>query len=40
MTVEPYYWFEGISSTGKIVTIPAKYCIPTLDPKLKGRASK
>ena len=35
MTIPPYYWFKGISSTGKIVTIPAKYCTPTLDPKLK-----
>jgi branched-chain amino acid transport system substrate-binding protein len=35
MTVPPYYWFKDISSTGKIVTIPAKYCIPYLDPKLK-----
>jgi branched-chain amino acid transport system substrate-binding protein len=37
MTVPPYYWFKGISSVGKIVTVPAKYCTPTLDPKLKGR---
>jgi hypothetical protein len=40
MTIPPYYWFKGISNTGKILTIPAKYCIPRLDPKLKGRASK
>jgi len=35
MTVPPYYWFKDISSTGKVVTIPAKYCTPRLDPKLK-----
>ena len=40
MTIPPYYWFKGCSSVGKIVTIPAKYCMPTLDPKLKGRASR
>lgn len=40
MTIPPYYWYNGISYIGKIVTIPSKYCIPTLDPKLKGRASK
>jgi branched-chain amino acid transport system substrate-binding protein len=40
MTVEPYYWFKDISNVGEIVTIPAAYCTPTLDPALKGRASK
>jgi hypothetical protein len=40
MTIPPYCWFKGSSYIGKIVTIPAKYCIPTLDPKLKGRAQK
>ena len=40
MTIPPYYWFKGSCYIGKIVTIPAKYCIPTLDPKLKGRARK
>ncbi|MBW2142066.1 MAG: hypothetical protein JRG97_13525 [Deltaproteobacteria bacterium] len=40
MTIPPYYWFKGISSLGEIIIIPAKYCTPTLDPALKGRASK
>ena len=40
MTIPPYYWFKGSSYIGKIVTIPARYCVPTLDPKLKGRAGK
>jgi ABC-type branched-subunit amino acid transport system substrate-binding protein len=40
MTIPPYCWFKGSSYIGKIVTIPAKYCLPTLDPKLKGRAQK
>ena len=35
MTIPPYYWFKGISCVGKIFTVPAKYCTPTLDPKLK-----
>ncbi len=35
MTIQPYYWFEGISNPGVVVTVPAKYCTPTLDPALK-----
>ena len=37
MTIPPYYWFKGISNSGKIFTVPAKYCTPTLDPGLKDR---
>ncbi len=40
MTVPPYHWFDKISNTGEIFTIPAEYCTPTLDPPLKGRAKK
>jgi branched-chain amino acid transport system substrate-binding protein len=40
MTIPPYYWFNGISNVGPITYVPAEYCMPTLDPALKGRAGK
>ena len=40
MTIPPYYWFDGISSIGEIITVPAEFCMPRLDPKLKDRLKK
>ena len=32
--IPPYYWFKGTSSAGPIHTVPAKFVLPWMDPKL------
>jgi len=33
--IPPYYWYDGISSPGPVMTIPADKIMPLLDPELK-----